>query len=558
MKLSDLLNNTTTKRDALKPAFNTGEIPTQQNFNELIDDLFLIQGDTLYKDATSGLGIQAGTDAAKSVLHFYDDPTQEPAWSIGIQNGFELKDTTGASRLLITPTGQVAIGTNALEGKKLLISGESRFRGLVDIWGDHNEDIESSWLYNLTLVNNQNIDNTFTRLFFSSDSSGLGAIGVNRISEFQGDLHFQTRNGPGYLTTKMFIKHNGTVGIGTTTPNYTLTLNDATGGGGLIEMRRGTGTARFLMDNNKDHIYITTGTSSATNGLFIHSTGNVGVGTTSPSEKLHVNGSIIIPSASNTSNHGLIAVSNDYFFYDSKRISNYGVGFYGYTGSAISGGINTYVSGHFGIDFFTAGAHQMRIERGGAVGIGTKNPNYRLHVYSSTESWLGVETPSGTNNVGILLKKANYTWQMYQPANSNNLNFWNSSNSVVGELTPGGNLHLRGQVGSLSDGRFKQNIQPISSNAIAKLTQLQGATYQWRTEEGQDFDEGTYIGFIAQEMKKLYPDLVSENQDGHLSINYTGLIPIIVEANKQQQQRIEDLQTQVANLTAIVSNINQA
>jgi len=47
--------------------------------------------------------------------------------------------------------------------------------------------------------------------------------------------------------------------------------------------------------------------------------------------------------------------------------------------------------------------------------------------------------------------------------------------------------------------------------------------------------------------KALYPESVSEDEEGYLSINYVGLIPIIVEANKQQEKRIEALEAQLAS-----------
>ncbi len=49
-------------------------------------------------------------------------------------------------------------------------------------------------------------------------------------------------------------------------------------------------------------------------------------------------------------------------------------------------------------------------------------------------------------------------------------------------------------------------------------------------------------GFIAQEVKKLFPELVDENEEGLLSINYTGLIPVLVEAIKDLQERVEKLE----------------
>ena len=57
-------------------------------------------------------------------------------------------------------------------------------------------------------------------------------------------------------------------------------------------------------------------------------------------------------------------------------------------------------------------------------------------------------------------------------------------------------------------------------------------------------DQSTQIGVIAQEVQKLFPELVKENAKGELSVNYSGLIPLLITAMKEQQQLIENQQKQ--------------
>ncbi|CAM4005435.1 MULTISPECIES: hypothetical protein [Flavobacterium] len=71
----------------------------------------------------------------------------------------------------------------------------------------------------------------------------------------------------------------------------------------------------------------------------------------------------------------------DGFLYSSKFINGYGFGFYNKSnGNAYNNGTNTYLSGFFGIDFFTNSQARLRINRDGNVGIGLDNPNASLHV----------------------------------------------------------------------------------------------------------------------------------------------------------------------------------
>ncbi len=96
-----------------------------------------------------------------------------------------------------------------------------------------------------------------------------------------------------------------------------------------------------------------------------------------------------------------------------------------------------------------------------------------------------------------------------------------------------------------SDLCYKQNIKTIES-PLDKCLKMNGVTYNWKINEYKDkgFENKTQYGFIAQEVEKLFPDLVATDNNGYKSLNYIGLIPVLVEAIKEQQQIIEQLKTQ--------------
>ena len=56
------------------------------------------------------------------------------------------------------------------------------------------------------------------------------------------------------------------------------------------------------------------------------------------------------------------------------------------------------------------------------------------------------------------------------------------------------------------------------------------------------------VGLLAQEVQKIYPQLVKQNSNGELSVNYIGLIPVVVEGLKEQQEQIDDLKRRVNKL----------
>lgn len=87
-----------------------------------------------------------------------------------------------------------------------------------------------------------------------------------------------------------------------------------------------------------------------------------------------------------------------------------------------------------------------------------------------------------------------------------------------------------------SDARLKENIIPINQqNALNKLMQLRGVNYNMKTDKKQK-----RYGFIAQDVEKILPAIVGENpQNKYKSLNYTDLIPLIVEAIKQLKNDVD-------------------
>jgi hypothetical protein len=109
-----------------------------------------------------------------------------------------------------------------------------------------------------------------------------------------------------------------------------------------------------------------------------------------------------------------------------------------------------------------------------------------------------------------------------------------------------GNMLVRGSVTAnssfyTSDIRYKKNLQPIN-NALQRITQLQGYNYYWKDKEQ---DTSLQSGVIAQEVQKIFPELVHADDKGYLSVNYVGLIPYLIQSTKEQQVQINNQSTEI-------------
>lgn len=111
-------------------------------------------------------------------------------------------------------------------------------------------------------------------------------------------------------------------------------------------------------------------------------------------------------------------------------------------------------------------------------------------------------------------------------------------------------LFVNGSLGALesllapSDRRLKKNIQTIPS-ALNKVMQLRGVNYEWKDAEKS---KGVKMGFIAQEAKDVIPEVVQGSKDDTYSMQYAPITAVLVEAIKEQQKLIEDLQKRIEHL----------
>jgi hypothetical protein len=182
--------------------------------------------------------------------------------------------------------------------------------------------------------------------------------------------------------------------------------------------------------------------------------------------------------------------------------------------------------GIYGVQDVTVGAVKLGSNgpvlygSGSRLGLGTITPLYALDINANTLT--GARIYSGSLAVGNITPSAT-------------VGRIDASNDVVAFST--------------SDIRFKENINPID-NALEKLDQIGGYTFDWKTEEelvSLHGFKGHDIGVIAQEIEAILPEVVTTRDSGYKAVKYEKIVPLLIQAIKEQQEQIKELQDIIKN-----------
>ncbi len=143
---------------------------------------------------------------------------------------------------------------------------------------------------------------------------------------------------------------------------------------------------------------------------------------------------------------------------------------------------------------------------------------------------------------------ANYITTSTTDPNQTNIRM--TTNVMIGaDADPSVALHVTGEgyftsnitAYYSSDISLKDNIRPIES-AIFKVQQIRGVTFDWNEKSNKlQQEKGHDVGLIAQEVEKVLPEVVQIREDGIKAISYEKVVPLLVEAIKEQQVTIENL-----------------
>jgi hypothetical protein len=358
-----------------------------------------------------------------------------------------------------------------------------------------------------------------SKLYLYNDVNGQSGLNVNKTADATSNApagYFA--NGTGETLREVMLAGNsdycavflgGNVGIGTTSPLQKL---DVVGNGRFynesgiskmtiqtssasdqasVDLLNSTLYARWILDAND--LFRVFNQTSDFNAFVVKADGNVGIGTTAPDTRLTV--------AEDASFLGINVRSaqtgTTYRDRTTTILEGSGANNDYHGNVAIKFHHNDYINFSSDLSFWTkdgAGSQyeRMRIAYNGYVGIGTTTPSYTLHVNGS------VAGTSAYNN--------------------------------------------------LSDVRLKKDVTNIN-NGLDKVMQLRPVTFNWKQDAYPDMnlDDRNHVGFIAQEVEEVVPQVVSTANDEMKtkSIAYSDLVPVLTKAIQEQQSTIEKQHEQI-------------
>lgn len=146
-----------------------------------------------------------------------------------------------------------------------------------------------------------------------------------------------------------------------------------------------------------------------------------------------------------------------------------------------------------------------------------------------------------------------------------------NGNVGIGTAAPSQKFEVAGTAlatlwNTTSDRRYKKDIRPLDSS-LEKITQLRGVSYDWRRDEfpEKNFSDRRQIGFIAQEIEPVFPEMVETGSNGYKSVNYQAFVAPLVDAVKDlytlfldQSREIEELKSKNQELENRLQKIENA
>jgi hypothetical protein len=284
------------------------------------------------------------------------------------------------------------------------------------------------------------------------------------------------------------------------------------------------------------------GTSSPSQKLDVQGgayvSGNLGVGTSSPSQKLHVNGGALVSSLAGSGNRMVIAGSNGLLSTQAMPVGD-NLGNHTATQNIrLSGFYLSNDGGNEGVSVSNSGlttcSNGLNVSGGATVTTGNLNLlTGNVNIATSDD---------GVHDLNVLGKCKLFSEVGIGGASQTS---WELTVHGNAQKSFGGDLW-----DTFSDKRLKNVNGPIEG-ALETVSKLKPITYTWNDLRNKTFGEdrpGRKFGFIAQEIQEVIPEFVLEGNDGYLRFNASGIYAILVAAIQEQSALLKKYEDKLQKL----------
>ncbi|GEM_PF-2196362 len=606
-------------------------------------------------------------NAADSAIEFSTVSGANEKWTIGIDDSDVAKFKIASSsvlgtndRFVIDGNGNVGIGTSSPE--RLLHVYKNTTDTTTPLLTIDNPALGGVPRLRFQSLDGANLNTgSYADVYFDAGNGSLNLL--NNTSYLNSGINFFTSESSS--VAKMVIDNGGKVGIGTTSPTGLLTLASTTAA--QLSLSAGAGVGQWAFRNAGGNLYFATTTvagtaTTSTSALtIIGSSGNVGIGTTTPWAQLSVNPNgisgpaFVIGSSTATrfivTNGGRVGIGTvtplnplsvrrdsgstsfatepamavlanldnatstlstlDFVSFDgvipvsTGKIGTVLTRMYG------SGGIDADLL--FGTTLNSSLNERMRITSAGNIGIGTTTPQWLLNPTSASASQLALSAGAGVaqwafRNAGGNLYFATTTVAGTATTSTSALTIIGSNGRVginlvsgaqpattldvagtifadtIGAATssPWRTFGVTGTVGlsstlsaeagsdnylcidpityEVTDGgancgasseRYKKNIEMLGYG-LAELLRLRPVSYFWKEEIHPS--RRRQVGLIAEEVEAVLPEVIGYKDGLVDSVNYEGIIPLLVKAVQEQNRELQSLRASIGASTMSITS----
>jgi hypothetical protein len=278
----------------------------------------------------------------------------------------------------------------------------------------------------------------------------------------------------------------------------------------------------------------------------IDSSGNVGIGTNAPSQRLSIQGADFVSSSFNGAGFGDATERLRIGYKDG--VPDTGIVSAQILAQAAALHVAARSDTNSFIMFHTTGSERARIDASGNLLVGTTTNTFgeKLAVVASgvtsNTAYFLFNSSDDRDNVVLRHQRAS------GGTGATQISFKNSGGTTVGTIQTNGTVTV---YNTSSDYRLKHDIQPMTG-ALAKVAQLKPVTYKWKVDDRES------QGFIAHELQEVVPECVSGekdavNKDGSIKpqgIDTSFLVATLTAAMQEQQAIIEALEARITALEA--------